>query len=181
MNETNPPPAPQVPPARKNWGWMGYFAFLLIASVGVAGFMIWFNLSIQLKPEEVEAAQTLWKEKGPKSYDLIYRKRLGISGQEDIFAVKVRDRKVESVRMNGEPLERNKEQKPDDDPRIYYSMDAIFHDIIVFMERDQRTKDAKVYVIGNFDAKNGAVQRFIRYDMKTKDRVELNITLTPQE
>ena len=95
MNETNPPPAPQIPPARKDWGWMGYFAFLLIASVGVAGFMIWFNLSIQLKPEEVEAAQTLWKEKGPKSYDLIFRKRLGISGQEDIFAVKVRDRKVE--------------------------------------------------------------------------------------
>lgn len=168
-------------PPRKNWGWIGYFAFLLIASVGVAGFMIWFNLNIQLKPEDLEAAQALWKEKGPKNYDMIFRKKLGISAQEDVFAVKVRNGKVESVRMNGEPLKPSEDQKPDEDPRIYYSMDALFQFLVVFMERDQRNKEGKVYCVGNFDAKNGAIQRYIRYDMKTKDRVEMNITLTPLE
>lgn len=171
----------QVPPKRTHWGWLGYFLFLIVASVGVTIFMIWFNLRIQLKPEEFEAAQALWKEKGPKNYDMIYKKKIGLGNVEDIFAVKVRGGKVESVRMNDAPLERNKDQDPDVDQRIYFSMDAIFRDIERFMELDRRTKDAKVYVVANFDPKTGAVTKYTRYDMRSKDRVEMNIILTAVE
>jgi hypothetical protein len=167
-----------APPTRKNWGWLGYFLFLIVASVGVTIFMIMFNLRIQLKPEELEAAHKLWKENGPKSYDMVYKKKLGVINAEDVFAVKVRNGKVESVRMNDAPLKRNKDQDPDQDPRIYFSMDAIFHDIERFMDLDQRNKDAKVYVVANFDPKTGAVIKYTRYDMRSKDRVEMNIILT---
>jgi hypothetical protein len=176
MSESN------APTPRQNWGWMGYFLFLLVASIGVTVFMIWFNWHIQLKTEELEHNFALWKEKGPKNYDMIYKKKLGVLGTEDVFAVKVRAGKVESVRMNNAPLERNKDQDPEVDPRIYYSMDSIFRDIRRFMELDQKNKeDHKVYVVATFDSKTGAVLKYTRYDMKTKDRVEMNIILTPVE
>ena len=39
------------PPKKNNYIWLYYFAFLIIASIGVAAFMIWWNLSQQLTPK----------------------------------------------------------------------------------------------------------------------------------
>src|SRR3954447_17669598 len=87
-----------------NYGWVYFFVFIIIASVGVAAFMIWFNLSIQLTPEQLEDAQKLWKAKGPKSYDMTYTKRLNDDSKVDKFEVKVRGGVVEEVKMNGQKL-----------------------------------------------------------------------------
>src|SRR5688572_19363830 len=108
-----PPSTPdqQIPPPRKkNYGWMIYFAFLLIASVGVAVFMIRFSLAIQLKPEDIEAAHKLWKEKGPKNYDMVMRKTVGIGGKEEVYAIKVRDGTVQDVMLDGRPLPKDPQQ-----------------------------------------------------------------------
>lgn len=167
-------PTPQRPP-RNNYGWIGFFVFLILASVGVTVFMIQFNLRIQLKPEQLEAARALWKEKGPKSYNMIYKKRLGTLDRDDVFVVKVRKGIVEEVKMNDVPLKANKEEGQEHDPRIYHSMDSIFRDIERFMDIDQRPNAPKVYVIANFEEKTGYVARYIRRVMGGTDRVELNV------
>ena len=138
--------------------------------------MIWFNRSIQLKPEQLTAARQLWKEKGPKSYNLVYTKELGIHGKKDRFAVQVRQGKVEVVKMNDQPLEVTLENGEERDPRIYHSMDNLLRDMERFMDLDQKNAN-KVYVVGIFDEKTGAALSYTRYDMRTQERVELKISL----
>ena len=65
-----------APPKPKNNAWIWFFAFLLVASVGVVAFMIWFNNSIQLTPEKLAENLQRWKEKGPRDYKLTYTKRI---------------------------------------------------------------------------------------------------------
>jgi Family of unknown function (DUF6174) len=175
MSEANstPEPTPTGAPPAKNYIWIYYFAFLIIASVGVAVFMIQFNRGLQLKPEELEANHKFWDEKGPKSYDMVYSKQISVDGPKTIFTVKVRAGKVEEVLMNGKPLEAG----TDNDPRSYHSMNGIFRDIERFMDIDQKRDAPKVYVTANFDPETGCVQRYIRYVMGTAQRVELNVKL----
>ncbi len=178
MSETTPTePASPPPPRRKNHLWIAYFAFLIIASVGVTVFMIKFNLSIQLTQEQLNTAWDLWKEKGPKSYNMIYKTRSGISDRDDVFVVKVRNGVVTEVKLNDAPLKANQEEGQLDDPRMYHSMDSIFRYIDRFMSIDQKKDAKKVYVVANFDDKTGYVVRYIRRVMGGTDRVELNVTV----
>jgi Family of unknown function (DUF6174) len=172
MSQTLPPPKP-------NHAWIYYFAFLLVASIGAAGVMIWFNLSIQLTPEQLEAAEKLWREKGPKSYDMIYTKRLNEESKVDKFDVKVRAGKVQEVLMNGRALTKDKEE--DQDPRIHHSMERLFHDVERFQELDKKPGAKKVYVTAIFDDENGALRRYIRRVMGTTLRIEMHISVKAVE
>ncbi|MBI3821630.1 MAG: hypothetical protein HY289_03010 [Planctomycetes bacterium] len=171
---TTQPPAP----IKRNHAWIYFFVFIFFASVGVAGTMIWFNLSIQLKPEQFEAAQQLWSETGPKSYDMIYTKQLNDAAKVDKFEVKVRDGKVTEVRMNGKPLV--KESPDDQDPRIHHSMDQLFRHIERFMDIDRKPDAKKVYVTAIFDDKHGGLRKYIRRVMGTNTRIEMNVTIEPR-
>jgi hypothetical protein len=172
MSEVSPPP-------KKNHAWIYYFAFLLVASVGVAGFMIWYNLSIQLTTEQLESAAQLWREKGPTDYNMVYTKRLNDDAKIATFNVEVRAGKVTKVLMNGRPLE--KDNPEDSDPRIHHSMDRLFHDIERFMDIDRKPGAPKVYVTAIFDDKNGGLRRYIRRVMGTTLRIEMHVTVTPVE
>ena len=173
MSENTPPPRPT------NYGWVYFFVFIIVASVGVAAFMIWFNLSIQLKPEQLEEAQKLWQANGPKSYDMVYTKRLNDDSKVDKFEVKVRAGVVEEVKMNGQRLTRQADD--DTDPRLFHSMDRLLVDIQRFMDIDQKPGAPKVYVTAIFEPDNGALRRYIRRVMGTTTRIEMHITLTPVE
>ncbi len=178
MSEANfqpepPAPAPLPPPA-KNHLWIYFFAFLVVASVGVAVTMISFNLSIQLKPENLETNRKLWEEKGPKSYNLIYTEQVN-EDRKTVFAVKVRAGKVTEVLMDGKPLEPTMEDGRVHDPRPYRSMEGIFRSIERFMEIDQKKDAPTAYVVAVFDPDDGAVLKYIRSVMKTGQRVELNL------
>ena len=178
MSQANSQPESQpapTPPPQKNHTWIYFFAFLVIASVGVTVFMIRFNLSIQLKPEDLAAARKLWEEKGPKSYDLFYTEQLNDDDRKTVFAVKVRAGKVAEVLMNGKPLEPTTEDGVEHDPRPYHSMEAKYRDIERFLDIDQKKDAPRVYVIANFDPETGAVLRYIRRVMGTRERVELNL------
>ncbi len=160
-----------APPPKKNHAWIYFFAFLIVASVGVCVFMICFNLWIQLTPEQLEEARQVWKENDIKNYNMIYTKNL--NDKIDTFVVKVRADQVVEARMNGEPLSK--------ETRVYYSMDRLFADIERFMTMDQNPNAPKVYTIGRFDPKTGAVLYYVRRVMGTKDRVEINVTLEAVE
>ncbi len=166
---------PQVP--ARNSGWIWYFAFLIIASIGVTVFMIWFNLSIQLKPEQLEAAIKRWEENGPKNYKMLLKKKLNSEDKVTTFLVTVRDKKVTDVLMDGKPLP--KETDDTRDMKVYHSMDATFRFVKIFMTKDQQEKAPKVYVTALFDPETGALLRYVRRVMGATQRVELNITLEP--
>lgn len=165
-----PPPAPPKP-KKKNQAWIWYFAFLLIASVGVVWFMIWFNWSIQLTPVQLEEARKRWSDKGPNDYKLVYTKQLNDDPKKHRFVVTVRAGKVEEVLMNGQPLEREQ--------RAYHSMDRIFHDIERFMNLDAKPNQPQVYVTAIFDDQTGAVRRYVRRVMGSTQRVEMHILVEP--
>jgi hypothetical protein len=164
---TNP-----TPPKRKNYGWIAYFVFLVVASVGAMLFMIDYNLRLQLKPEQLEEAKTLWAMKGPKNYDMIYTKRIN-EEQPIKFAVKVRGGQVQEVLMNGKPLEPDEDRK--DDMRIYHSMGAMYHDFDGTMRRDQEPNAPKVYVSLKYDDQTGRVIEYIHRNMRTKQRVQITV------
>jgi hypothetical protein len=187
MSETNsqpdpqpaaPPPSPAPPP---NNAWIYFFAFLVIASVGVTVFMIWFNNSIQLTRGDLDDAHKLWKEKGPKSYNMVYTEQFNDDDHKTIIFVKVRDGKVADVMMNGKPLEPTKEDGEVHDPRPYHSMNAKFRDVERFMSIDEKEGAPRVYVVAKFDPETGAILRYIRRVMGTRQRVELNFKFEPLE
>ena len=91
----------------KNWIW---FFFIMVAlSIAAVGVNYWVNMSQQLKPEQLKAAQLLWKDKGPASYDWRIRKEInpaagGDPEREEIIA-NVRAGQVIKATLNGKELE----------------------------------------------------------------------------
>jgi hypothetical protein len=138
-----------------------------VASVGVAAFMIRYNLSLQLTPEKLQAARTLWKEKGPRSYRMVYTKQLGDDPRKDRFVVEVRNGQVQSVIMN-QTVFLEPEQVP------YHSMDRLLADIARSLEQDQK-EGKKVYTKASFDPHTGALKDYIRRVMGSRERVQLQV------
>jgi hypothetical protein len=172
---SNPAPAAPTPgpptPIKKNYGWIYFFVFIVVASIGVTVIMIRYSQSIQLTPELLEEAEKRWRESNIKNYDLSYKTRLNLDEHWTTFVVRVRNGKVQEVRMNGTPLEKEKEE--DQDPRLFHSMEAQFRYITRFLELDQKPNAPKVYFVADFDQKTGAILRYTRYDSHKGQRVEM--------
>ena len=174
-------PAPVTPPQdaprppKNNYGWILFFSFIVVASVGVTWFMIWFNLSIQLTPEKLDEARQLWNEKGPKSYNMVYTKRLNDDARLFTYVVSVRKGKVVEVLENGRALEKTPERE--DDPLVFHSMDAIFRDLERNMTMDQKPGAKRVYVTAIFDDQTGCVRKYIRRVMGETVRIEMHVTI----
>src|SRR5436190_24243074 len=99
-----------LPAPRPGRAWVWYMVSLGVLAVTFAGIQVWYNLSLQLKPEQVAAARALWQQKGPRSYDLEYTQEGDNPGT---FVSQVRNRRVVSLTRNGQPLE----------PRLYKTYD----------------------------------------------------------
>jgi hypothetical protein len=168
-------------PRRKNYAWMWFFGFIVVASVGVAGFMIWFNSRLQLKPEQLEAAMQRWKEHGPSDYLMTFTKQISRSDQPDTFVVRVRAKKVVEVRMNGKLLRNEETQQPypaGHDQLQYYSMDRLLRDIERFMELDARA-GKKNYTVATFDKDTGALETYTRSDRSAGQHVRETVKIEP--
>ena len=172
-----PDPTPVSPPAtpKNNYAWIWFFAFIIIASIGVTTFMIAYNLYIQLTPDKLESAWTKWKKDGPKSYNMVYTKRINDDSKVITYGVKVRNGKVIEVKQDKVLLEKTKEQT--EDPRIYHSMDSLFRDAERFLVLDAKPEAKRVYVMAIFDDQNGAMRYYVRRVMGGTERVELRIEL----
>jgi hypothetical protein len=164
---------------KKNHLWIWFFVFVIAASVALAGFMIWFNLRLQLTPEKLEAARQKWKEHGPKDYAMTITTKLG--EHVDVYKVKVEGGKVMEVRLNGELL-RNQETdvvyKPGHAKLQYYSMERQFVYLEGFLESDAK-KNEKNHLIAIFNEKTGALEFFTRSERATRMHVEQKVTLEP--
>jgi hypothetical protein len=164
-----------------NYAWLWFFGFIVVASVGVAWFMIEFNRRLQLRPEQLAEAQALWKERGPSDYRMTYTKRIGDRDHMDTFVVTVRNRRAVEVLMNGEPLrneETNEPFPPGDDRLQYHTMDRLMRDIERFLELDAKA-GKKNYNVALFNDETGALQRYVRRVMGTRERVEEDVKVDP--
>jgi hypothetical protein len=148
-------------PRKKNYAWIWFFAFVIVASVGVAAFMIQFNRALQLTPEKLAEAQARWKANGPADYLLTYTRHLGNSDNVDTFVVTVRQKRVVEVRMNGKLLRDEKDVPIADERLQYHSMDRLLRDIERFLEIDAK-ENRKNYNVAYFDEQTGALQKYTR-------------------
>ncbi len=89
---------------RRSRIWLWFFAVLAALTAVAAGIEIWFNLSQQLTPQEVEDARALWRRTVPAEYDLEYTLTRQ-SREAPHYQAVVRDREVVSVTFNGQELE----------------------------------------------------------------------------
>jgi hypothetical protein len=152
---------------KRNRGWLWYFVIVLGLTVAATVVLGVFNLRQQLTQEQFEAARKLWDAKKPADYDLVYIKRLNDDAKGDRFAVAVRGGEVRSAKMNGRDL--------DERERRYHSMDQMFNDIERLLELDRQPKAPRTYLRGRFDPDSGRLIQFVRREMGTRNRVELEV------
>src|SRR5262245_32787701 len=154
-------------PRNNNWKW--FFAIVIGLALFVAVSLIWWNLRLQLKPEELEAARKLWDEKGPASYSLDYTETFTGEGDSRVlsnrYVVQVRDRKVTEMVVNG---------IREDERREYHDMNGLFNEIEVFQDKDEKEK-RRIYRRAIFDPNHGAILWYVRRVMNSRERQEITV------
>jgi hypothetical protein len=169
---------------KKNHRWIWFFVVVAGLSLAAVVSLIVYNLGQQLKPEQLEAAIRLWKEKGWRSYQLTYTIKRGIPASTDTYVVRVRGGRVVSSTVNDRPEEK----------RLFGArgMDALFDDIERFRELDAKPGRPRTYTRAIFDNDTGALRWYVRSVMGvadsvfgaaiTKERTEIKIeSLEPLE
>ena len=157
-------------PARRNRRWLWFFVVVFVLAVAATVTLIRINMALQLKPEALDAAWALWKEKGPPSYVLVYTRSVPGSDTET-YLVRVRDGKTVFASLNGMPLE----------DRLYprYGMDALFGDLDDFLRLAHKPGAPRTYLVAGFDPEDGHIYRFVRSVSsvmgRTHERVEINV------
>jgi hypothetical protein len=153
----------------KNYGWMWYFAIVLVLSIVATVITVRYNFAMQLKPEMLEKAQALWIEKGPRDYLLAYKiSTISKAGAgETHYLVKVKDGKAYEALVDGIA------QAPE--RMVWYGMPKLYYYIEKFLQEDAEPGKPGTYSRAVFDPKTGALERYVRSVMSTGDRVEINV------
>lgn len=151
-----------TPPPNRRWLW--YFATLVVLTAVSITTMIVYNLKQQLKPGQLAAAQAVWKQKGPRDYDLTYTKKVG---EPETYTVRVRNGAVVGAERNGQPLEERQLH--------YHSMNALFADVERFLEMDAEPGRPKTFTIARFDPDDGHLRHYIRRVMGSTERAEITV------
>ena len=130
-----------------------------------------YNLSIQLRPEELSAAEARWKATGLRDYDLQYQEKITRNGEqgETEWDVQVRDGKATAVTCNGESL-----------PAAEYpnlTVDGQFAEIEKGLQLDLAAGARKNYATAAFDLGDGHPTHYVRRVRGTGDRLEWNVNL----
>ena len=157
-----------APRAKRNRGWIGFFAVLAVLSAVAIALNWTFNARQQLTAERLATARARWKEKGPHDYDMAWNKL--VTAPEQIEAA-VRGGKVVKATLDGRELE----------PRLYhyYSMEGLFDFIEQFLEKDARPNSPRSFTVANFDPADGHITRYVRSVSATRERVEITVQLRP--
>jgi len=152
---------------KPNRGWIWYFAVLIFLSILATTTLIVYNLRLQLKPEQLEAAHKLWDQKGPRDYTLTYLVRKNDETTTDRFVVTVKGGAAVQSQFNG--VAEEPERLP------HRGMGAMFNDVERFMENDTKAGAPRVYVRAIFDEQNGAILWYVHRVMGGTQRVEITV------
>lgn len=156
-----------MPAPKRNRGWIWYFVALVVLTIAAITIMTWYNLQQQLRPEQFEAARKLWSEKGLADYTLVYSVKRNDESRVDQYRVTVQGGKAVASTFNG--LEEARELLN------YRGMEALFHDMEVFQELDEKKESPRVFRRAIFHPDHGGVLWYVRRVMGTRDRVEITV------
>jgi hypothetical protein len=149
----------------KQWLWF----FLLIGTLAVAAVAaeIWSNERQQLTPEKLAAARARWREKGLRDYALDYEVK-----REDHPDPAPRTGERHTVLVKDGRAER---------PGAFEfgSVDDLFDRIAERLEADRQSGGPRPFVKATFDPDDGHVVHYVRSVMKTRERLEIGVTLRP--
>jgi hypothetical protein len=147
--------------------WVWFFVVLAVLTVVAVGIEVWYSFHNQLTAEQLSAAERLWKEKGPRDYEMDYTLKK-VDGTEE-YAVQVRNNRVVAVTRNGQPVEER---------LFHYSdMRALFGFIDEFLKQDAQPQSPRTFATATFDSEDGHLIHYIRSVMSKRERVEINVRL----
>jgi len=151
--------------------WVWFFVLLAAMCAAAVTLPIVYNLSLQLRPEELAAARARWKASGPRDYDLQYQEKITQNGEqgETEWDVQVRDGKVAAVTCDGAAL-----------PAAEYpnlTVEGQFAEIEKGLELDLAAGARKNYATAAFDLGDGHPTHYVRRVRGTGDRLEWNVNL----
>lgn len=176
-----------VLPPRRSRRWIGFFIVLaVLAGVAVSVPLI-YNLSIQLRPEQLAEARRRWLEHATPNYDLecLIRTTSGTQQEERTYLVQVRGGRVVLVVDNGEAVYLNPSLAGvaglgvlalSEDPR-HFGVTALFDEIEAALRKDEK-EGRRSFASAQFDPRDGHPFHYVHRVRSTKERVEWNIKMT---
>jgi hypothetical protein len=149
-----------------------------------------YNLSLQLGPEDVQAARQRWQEHGPSDYVLEYLVKHGRDPRANEYWVKVRNNQVVSVFRNGEPLlldnpaglflGSGSSTLPEGDYSAY-GVDGLLAEIERLVNKGIDSEGKRNYATATFDKVDGHPIRFIFRVARSDTRLEWQVKLRSLE
>ena len=160
-----------------NRRWLWYFALLTVLGISAITIPWIYNVWQQLRPEQLASARALWKEKGPKDYDLEYVSKEDEKPGTDAAAgpeignvsVRVRDGQVESATRNGLVLPPSE--------AAAHRVEGLFDLIQSNLEHDGQPGQSRTYAHAQFDKNDGHPIHYVRRVMGSRQRLEIIIQL----
>jgi hypothetical protein len=176
-----------APPDRPSGrGWQVFFIVLIVLASAGAIVPFVFNLRQQLSAEELQEAQTRWKEYGPENYDLEYTIRFDDDPEAQRHVMLVRNGKVVMAALDGEPTYLDPAfgaaaglcmRGVSQEPRPQ-GIESIF----LRLEQALRTNAAaprRNFTSAQFDANDGHPRRFVHRIRETGQREEWYLRVLP--
>jgi hypothetical protein len=131
-----------------------------------------YNLNLQLKPEQIEAARQRWLANGPRAYCLKIQKRTDTDESADEFSIEVHGGRVTEAKRNGETLSERESTR--------YSVEGLLEYIEATCRQDA-AEGTRNYAMADFDTRDGHPRRYVHRIAGTRKRIEWTIRLTPPE
>ncbi len=151
--------------------WIYYFVVLAVLGTLAIVIPILYNLSLQLTPEQVREAKEKWNRKGPSDYDLRQEVKIDMQKKADIYEAKVRDGVIIEAKCNGREISKSEVN--------VLTVPEFFELIERGLELDQVPDQRKNYAVAYFEKHLGYPARYIRRKRGSKERLEINMKVTP--
>ncbi|MHB1423008.1 MAG: hypothetical protein ACYC3I_07400 [Gemmataceae bacterium] len=177
--------APSSPPSRR---WIGYFVVLAVLGVTAIVVPFVYNLSIQLKPEQLAEARQRWRDRTPSNYDLEYliTTQHGEEKEDRAVLVQVREDRTVVVVDSGEIVYL--------DPALavaagsgvltlslespsHYGVLALFEQMEAALRQDEKS-GRRHFTTARFDPTDGHPSHFRRSFGGTKEGIEWTVKMT---
>lgn len=175
-------------PRRRSRRWIIFFIVLAVLSCGAIVVPLVYNLSIQLRPEQVAEARRRWETNAPPDYDLDYLIRTTHGGleEEGQYGVMVRNGRVVLVVDNGDVVYVDSSLTVAAGAGVLAlsSVDAGQYDVPGLFARIEATlhqdieSSRRSFATAQFDPKDGHPFRYVHRVQGTKDRIEWNVKMT---
>jgi hypothetical protein len=174
-------------PERGKSDWVWFFAVLFVLGAAAVTIPLYYNLSLQLKPQQVEEARALWRSAGPRDHDIDYQERQthGPDTDEAAYRVMVRDGRVVVVFLDGRlsfladtaaALALGPWPRALPGTSGARDIDGIFDHIEDQLRRDLNLSH-RPYATATFDKRDGHPMRYVRRIRGGAERLEWTIKL----